>query len=397
MHPDLANLLGALRAQPDDELAHLALADWCQEQPDEATQARGDYLRLSLEHRKLSARADAARDDQALQNARATLRGRAYMLERQHSVAWFGTIPDMAESCSIMPGGRLKVELSGRRVKRARRGNVQPVSRALAVWVSTLAIKTAPAREMRWLAEALPATCVRTLMLAGRPGPDFVQALARAPWLLGLLELRLHTYSKTRVPVDVTRLANHRGLASLEELHLTDATFDAKGCAGLANSPHLRAVRSLTLLRCGLGVGHIRALRAFGQLNHLALNNNLIDAEGARALVDWPGLAGAQNLVLSNNPIRDAGAEALARSPQLRELRNLELASCGLSDEGLKALASSSFRKLESLDVRGSPAIGDAGLLAVCRSASLPALRRFYHDWRLGQSTRDALRQRFGT
>ena len=29
MNPDLANLLGALRDQPDDETAYLALADWC--------------------------------------------------------------------------------------------------------------------------------------------------------------------------------------------------------------------------------------------------------------------------------------------------------------------------------------------------------------------------------
>src|SRR5262245_41050574 len=53
MHPDLANLLGALRDQPDDELAYLALADWCLEQPDEATQARGEHVRLSLEFSKM--------------------------------------------------------------------------------------------------------------------------------------------------------------------------------------------------------------------------------------------------------------------------------------------------------------------------------------------------------
>ena len=53
MHPDLANLLGALRDDPDDEVAYLALADWCLEQPDEATQARCEHVRLSLEFGKL--------------------------------------------------------------------------------------------------------------------------------------------------------------------------------------------------------------------------------------------------------------------------------------------------------------------------------------------------------
>ena len=32
MNPDLANLLGAIRDQPGDEIAYLALADWCLEQ-----------------------------------------------------------------------------------------------------------------------------------------------------------------------------------------------------------------------------------------------------------------------------------------------------------------------------------------------------------------------------
>jgi uncharacterized protein (TIGR02996 family) len=59
---DLANLLGALRDRPDDELAYLALADWCLDQPDRATQARGEHVRLSRELSTLSQTDPVARE-----------------------------------------------------------------------------------------------------------------------------------------------------------------------------------------------------------------------------------------------------------------------------------------------------------------------------------------------
>ena len=46
MNADLACLLAGLRDQPDDDVARFALADWCLEQPDPVTQARGEHVRV---------------------------------------------------------------------------------------------------------------------------------------------------------------------------------------------------------------------------------------------------------------------------------------------------------------------------------------------------------------
>ena len=53
MNPDLHALLSAIRDAPDDELSRLALADWCMEQPDAATQARGEYIQASLRRTRM--------------------------------------------------------------------------------------------------------------------------------------------------------------------------------------------------------------------------------------------------------------------------------------------------------------------------------------------------------
>src|SRR5262245_24628867 len=52
-------LLDDIRANPDDDLPRLALADWCMEQNDLAMQARGEFIHLRcraatlpLEHRE---------------------------------------------------------------------------------------------------------------------------------------------------------------------------------------------------------------------------------------------------------------------------------------------------------------------------------------------------------
>ena len=44
---DAQGLLDAIRERPDDDLPRLALADWCMEQPDEATQARGEFIQCA--------------------------------------------------------------------------------------------------------------------------------------------------------------------------------------------------------------------------------------------------------------------------------------------------------------------------------------------------------------
>src|SRR4051794_2610767 len=110
MHPDLANLLAALRAAPDDKVAYQALADWCLEQPQPETQARGEHVRLSFQRSTLPRDEPAARE----------LRDQVRALEKRHRAAWLGPLRAFAHRCDFLPGGLVKVELTSNRLAQAR-------------------------------------------------------------------------------------------------------------------------------------------------------------------------------------------------------------------------------------------------------------------------------------
>jgi uncharacterized protein (TIGR02996 family) len=60
--PELLAFLGAIKAEPEEDTPKLALADWLQEQPDEADQAHGEFLRQFVRNNQLP-EGDPARED----------------------------------------------------------------------------------------------------------------------------------------------------------------------------------------------------------------------------------------------------------------------------------------------------------------------------------------------
>jgi len=97
-------------------VAYLALADWCQEQPDAAIQARGEHVRLSLALAKLSATTRPVAKC-------ATVSGR---WRRRHRAAWLGPLLALAHRCDFLPGGLVKVEVTGGRSRSAREAKCRP-------------------------------------------------------------------------------------------------------------------------------------------------------------------------------------------------------------------------------------------------------------------------------
>lgn len=105
-----------------------------------------------------------------------------------------------------------------------------------------------------------------------------------------------------------------------------------------------------------------------------------------------------QKLTLNRNPLGDDGLAALARSPYLRDLREFSVHLCGLTTRGLKHLARAPLGRLESLDISFNDGAGDAGLVAICDSPSLPSLHKLSHSCHgVRPRTLAALNARFGT
>jgi uncharacterized protein (TIGR02996 family) len=371
MNHDLANLFGAIRQQPNDKLAFLALADWCLEQPDIATQARGEHVRLS-----------AALNGLAGADFREA-RSRLTTLEKRWRAAWLGPLRDLAHRCDFGPGGLVRVEVTHGRISDVLKAKITPPTDEQFGWVASLVARAASLDDLRWMAGILPRGNVHTFRVEvptnNRPLADVLSGCA---WLSGLRTLELSSYTARLADSEVVGLAGLSSLSDLTGLNLCSVELGTPGCSALAHSPHLGRLCELALPTCGLAAPQLRALltTAFAPpLVALSLEGNEITPQAARILAGWPTLATVSKLTLDRNPLGDDGLAALARSPYLGSLRDLRLQQCGLTTTGLKALAGASLGQLQSLDLCFNDGIGDAGLLAVARSSSLSALCRLWH------------------
>jgi uncharacterized protein (TIGR02996 family) len=387
---DLANLLGAIRERPDDKVAYLALADWCLDHPDLATQARGEHVRQSI---ALAERPPAGLD---AREARALVKA----IEKRWRVAWLGPLREIGHRCDFLPGGLVKLEVTHGRTAQARGVRLAPLTQEQFAWVSSLALRALRLDDLRWLAGQLPAGHLRSLHIEGMTAEGLSDVLARCPWLGGVRVLILHSWDVPFPAAEVVRLADLGCLGDVGELCLRNAQLDVPACSALSRSPHLRHLRKLTLQQCSLGTASVRALLSHTfapPLGVLSLENNAITLAAAEILAGWPALGGVRKLVLDRNPLGNDGLAALLQSLYLGELRELSLQECRLTSRGLEALAGVPLGKLESLDVSNNEGIGDAGLVALGESPSLSALRKLRHSHSVRDPrARDALNRRFG-
>jgi uncharacterized protein (TIGR02996 family) len=410
--PDLANLLAALRDDPADEVASLALADWCLEQPDAATQARGEYARLSLRAGKLP-RGEAQ-----------LLREQANAIEKRHRAAWFGPLRQLTHRCDALPGGLTKIDLSDNRLNKARAAGVT-VPADLFAWVSEIEMRQMNLDEFAVVAELLPEGFVRSFTgnLSAK-GPAAVETLGRCRWLPGLRRLDFRTHGLG--DDGAAALARLDALKGLKELNLNCQQFAHDGMAALSSSANLAgltrfgchhtplrleawaalshctwndSLRTLALDYCKLGTEGLRALlrpEFAPNLQTLWMRSGDFDAASMEVLASWPGLANLRELRLGDDRLGDAGAAALARSPYLGELRILDLRNGHVGAGGTVALAAAGPHRLETLDLSPSD-LGDAAVLALCESPNLASLRQLKHSCRFLQpATYQALEKRFG-
>jgi hypothetical protein len=148
--------------------------------------------------------------------------------------------------------------------------------------------------------------------------------------------------------LDVQRLAGSANLTGLRSIRFLSCALGPDGITVLANSPHFRAIKCLTVAQDAIqdqGAAGIGAGAGLSELGSLMLLDNEIGPAGAQALASSTKLEKLSELSVINNPLGDAGVKALASSPHLTSLEALVLSSVNMTSEGANALASSSHLK----------------------------------------------------
>jgi uncharacterized protein (TIGR02996 family) len=321
MRPDLANLLAALREDPADEVANLALADWCQEQPDAATQARGEHVRLSLQRSKLHPNTKVARQ----------LMTQLKALEKQHRPAWLGQLRRIAERSEFLPGGLVRLQIEEEKLGKARAADVAAPSAEAFAWVSEVHLRPGPAEDFAWLADRLPGGFVRSFTYAGfhaaTPGPAAAAALGRCRWLPGLRSLHWSTHPLE--DAGAVALASFEALNHLRELALTNPSLTHAGIAALASSPHLAGLERFFFQNNSLDHQACAALSSAtfaSSLRTLMIASCRIDAAGLRALLTPSFGPNLQTLIMHTNGLDAAAREVLASWPNRAGIRDLRVA-----------------------------------------------------------------------
>ncbi len=173
-------------------------------------------------------------------------------------------------------------------------------------------------------------------------------------------------------------LARSPHVGNLERLVLVHDQIGARGMAALLGASGTTSLHTLDLDHNRIGPRGLRGRpsAAFVRVVDLHLANNALGDEGVRALARMP-FSRLRSLRLRGNHLGDAAAAALARSPHLGTLTHLDLRDNHISDRGATALASAqSLGNLVQLDLRQNQ-LGPRGILALQRSRQLPALERF--------------------
>ncbi len=359
----------AIVARPADDGPRLVFADFLDESPDPADQARAELIRLQCALSRLPGE----------HPRRAELADRVGELLLAHRAAWSEALGGLTNGVEFRRGMLESVSLdAGTFVDRGdelfRKAPIRRVRLTDAV------------RHLARVAESPVLGQVRELDLSGNDlGNGGVQVLLHSPYLARLEALDLSFNSLG--DLGIRHLAHATGLPRLRSLALTDNTaVGADGIASLAESPHLAGLRTLDvsgidlhevgvqaiassrfltrlhtfrIRSCGLadhGVAELARSSLFGRMtarsSSLDLRENLIGDEGIAALAGSPHLARLSSLDLSKNLIADRGLWLLANSPNLPKLRRLAIRSNYLKDDGAAALAASPLMaRLKAIDI----------------------------------------------
>ena len=328
----------------DDDANRLVFSDWLEEQGEDE---RAEFIRVQVQRANLP----------SWDAAQVALRLREQELLEKHGETWLKEMP----------------EIPGVRWEGFRRGIVAVVS-----FVNFDAMRTS-AHACRAIA---PIEAVRVSWPRRRESTENVPPIA---------ELRELTLIGLPYGNETKRLANSPQLATLRVLKALGP--NAQDLGRLAESPHLKKLRTLCLTSNGVGTDGVLSLTKAATMTNLETldltgpgyyesyyDNPLIDLAGMEALADWKGLKSIRSLSLSGSDVRTEGLRRLLQSPHAAGLKSLSLRSGRLDGAAMAEFASANKKlKLEMLDL-GENILQESGAEHLAAAECLSDLKNLRLD-----------------
>jgi|SRR5579883_232316 len=366
------SFLDYIVANIDEDTPRLAYADWLTENGEDD---HAEFIRVQVERAHLP----------VWDPAQVRLHLREEELLKQHGERWLAELPviEGAKWEGFRRGIVAEVSFASFEAMRANAHACRAVAPVEAVTVRWPRRRegrrsTTPIAELRelsltgipdgleevgWLADSPQLSTLRTLT-ARAMWADSLGRLVASPHLAGLKSLRLP--SNNLGNPGLAALTRATTLTGLEELDLSalgrheryhhDPIIRAAGMGMLMGWPGLARVRSLTLTGNDVSRDGLRALLRsphVSALKELSLRDGRLDGQ-AMAEFDsaLPGLR-LESLDLGENVLKDVGAEYVALAPCLSELKSLRLDRCEIRLDGAKLFAkkASFLRVLRRLDI----------------------------------------------
>jgi uncharacterized protein (TIGR02996 family) len=262
-----ATFLQSILADPQDEVARLAYADWLLEQGDPRKAALGEFIQVQSQLARFS-------EAQVSWSAWSDAAGRRPQLLAREK--------ELREGCQdVLSAGLLRL-VQGFEF---RRGFIEQVT-----------------------------TSGRIFLQSGE------QLFQAAP----IQEIR---FVETRSPELVATLAASPHLARLTGLDFSASYFGDRGLSALLASPHLGRLRSLNLEMCAItdvGAWALAGSPYLAPLTCLKLNGNPLTLQGVRALADAPKASPRRTILFEENSALRR-QEVLALNAELAGTRNPNL------------------------------------------------------------------------
>lgn len=409
VRPELVALLATARMSPLDDAPRLVVADWLEENGDDADQARATFIRLQCEHARKDAVGRRKRD----------LTAQETTLLEQYRDVWLGGLQTLEAGEPRFTRGLVDLDLDVSQF--FKRTAAAALASEQAAWIDELTLHGLNlANLQRFLSLPVAGRIGGLIVSSSGLDAQSCQAIAACDKLTGLHTLDLNYNSIG--DEGATALASSPHLSNLSHLdmwicgireegaralagaragarpywlNLGGNSIGEEGIRALSGSPMLENLRRFLVWGNQIGstgLMHLVRTPYLKQIEELYLNENNLGLRGARALAGWPSLAnlrtlsiwgnrlgrrggallcaapmpGLRMLLIANNAMGDEGVVALANNPTLRKLEQLDLASNRITDEGVRALLDSPYLQgLENLSLSGNNGISDA-LLTEC-------------------------------
>lgn len=350
---DRAALLAAVLANPDEDTPRLVYADWLDENGDENDHARARFIRLQCE---------ASRHGPG-SRARNDLEREARQVSTQHGKDWGSELEGVvvAGHTDWSRGFVDGVMMYSKRfvADGARVFATQPVR-----FVKFVDLGARGAVPPEKLLSCPHLARLRTVQFVGQPVDDgFVRVLAECPFLTELRSLRLKRSPIS--PAALRSIVENPKLPNLRELSVGEHG-GSRHLAALASSPEFRRIRMLDCWSCVVGEEGARALAGSeyaAGLESLRITHNRevsghppVRGPGAVALAQSPHLRGLKSLALEGQELRKKGAEAFAGAYALPHVQSLSLRGNQIPAGTLPSFAANpAFGSLRRLDLRRNP------------------------------------------